>query len=95
MLVLAQRLKRAGAEHDWAGLAKLDGELAMVLPALAARGLFDPAESLAVQELREAHRFALDCCAREAALLDERMAQMRANREGWMAYAMSHDEEGA
>lgn len=94
MLVLAQRLKRASSEHDWVDLAKVDGELAILLPALAARGPFERAESQAVQVLREAHRAAIECCAREAAQLDERMAQMRANREGWMAYAMGRDEEG-
>jgi hypothetical protein len=94
MLVLAQRLRQASSGHDWDELAKVDGDVAILLPAFAARGPFDRAETQAVQVLREAHRAAIDCCAREAQQIDERMALMRANREGWMAYAMSGDEEG-
>jgi hypothetical protein len=67
--------------------------LAPQLDALAARGPLSAAERAALQNLREAHDHAAEAVAAAARALKTRMDDMRANKDGWIAYAMHNATE--
>jgi hypothetical protein len=93
LVALAQRLRAASAAGDWAALELVDRDVAAALPSAAKQGLGSANERSAWASLRQAHRSAHERCGREAALLGERLAALRTNKEGWLAYAVQ--ERGA
>lgn len=91
LLGMAERLTLATASRDWTAIAALDAELAAVLERLAHPEAWTSTQRRAVNYLRQAHREALRCCQQEMVLLDTRLTDMRANRDGWLAYAMNEE----
>jgi hypothetical protein len=90
---LTFRMNAASAGRDWTVLGRVDRELCALLPRLAAHGAWDALEGQALDHLRQAHRTALERCERESAAIGQRLAQMCANKEGWLAYAMAGSDE--
>lgn len=93
MAVLAQRLRGAAADQDWAALADADRDLARFLAPVAGRAVPapTPAERAAMQALRLAHQQARALCAEAGEQLARRMADMQSNKDGWLAYALHSD----
>lgn len=90
LLRTAESLRSAADGAAWEQVAQMTRALAPQLDALAAAGPLSGAERAALQRLREAHDHAADAVAAAASALKDRMDDMRANKDGWMAYAM-HD----
>jgi hypothetical protein len=86
------QLSRLSADGDWGALAQFDRELAAQLQLLSKRQL-SREERTALDRLRSAHDAARERCEREFARVDTQLSQMRAHKEGWMAYAMSNELE--
>lgn len=93
--MLAAAFTDAGAARDWERLGALARSLAPQLSALAARGPWTSAELAALARLRAAHDGAAAACAEELATLGQRLAEMRDNKDGWMAYALASETESA
>ncbi|MFT4173478.1 MAG: hypothetical protein QM639_13015 [Rhodocyclaceae bacterium] len=91
LLNLAYQLGQAAVERDWSTVARVDADIAAMLPRLAALGAWAHNEARALATLRETHRVALEYCEREAAEVDARMAALCTHRDGWAAYAMEDD----
>lgn len=83
-----QRLKEAALARDWHALAAADHEIAQALPGLALLGEWTLTELRAFEALRAAHEQARAQCAAAAESLNEQMADLRALKDGWLAYAM-------
>jgi len=86
---IEQRLRNAAVAGDWQALALADRELAALLAKLAAIGTRTPSDVEALAQLREAHDDARARCLREFARLSESLAEIRARKGGWMAYALN------
>jgi hypothetical protein len=97
LVQLTDRLNRAAAEQDWTAMGAVDREIATLLSRLATPSLavWAPAERQALRTLREAHRAAYERCERESTLLDERLADLCAHKDGWIAYALNESEDPA
>jgi hypothetical protein len=95
LLRIAESLRNAADGAAWEQLAQMTQALAPQLDALAARGPLSGAERAALQRLREAHDHAADAVDAAARALKTRMDEMRANKDGWMAYAMHNATESA
>lgn len=95
LLRIAESLRGAADGAAWEELAQMTRVLAPQLEALAARGPLTGAERAALQRLREAHDHAADAVAAEARAVKSRMDDMRANKDGWIAYAMQNASESA
>jgi hypothetical protein len=93
LLRTAESLRSATDGADWEQVAHMTRALAPQLDALAARGPLSGAERAALQRLREAHDHAFDSVAAAAHALKTRMDNMRANKDGWIAYAMHNASE--
>ena len=91
LLSMAYRLSHAAVGQDWDELARVDSELAELLPRLARHSEWSPVEQHALQGLRDAHREALACCVRESVQLDARIADMCAHKDAWVAYTLNTD----
>lgn len=87
------QLSRLSADGDWGALAQFDRELAAQLQLLSKRQQWTQEERMALDRLRRAHDAARERCEREFARVDTQLSQMRAHKEGWMAYAMSNELE--
>jgi len=92
---LAAALHDAGAARDWERLGALAHALAPQLEALRARGPWSPAELAALAQLKASHDEGAAACARELDVLGARLAEMRNNKEGWIAYALASENEAA
>jgi len=90
---LAAAFTAAGAARDWERLGFLAGALAPQLAALAKSGAWTNAELAALARLRAAHDGAAAACADALDALAAKLAEMRDNKDGWMAYALSGDTE--
>jgi len=96
LLRIAESLRSAADGAAWEQLAQMTRTLAPQLDALAAHGPLSRTERAALQRLREAHDHAFDAVAAASASLKTRMDDMRANKDGWIAYALqSASESGA
>lgn len=97
MRTLGAQLTAAAAAADWERLQAAAQALPAALRALAGAGPLDAAERQALARLREAHRQAAAACARAAQALALRLDEMRDNKEGWIAYALTgeHDADKA
>lgn len=93
--MLAAALADAGATRDWERLGALAKALAPQLSALAARGPWTAAERAALARLRAAHDGAAASCAAALEELGQRLAEMRNNKDGWIAYALASETESA
>lgn len=90
---LAAAFNEAGAARDWEHLGALARALAPQLSALGERGAWSSTELAALAQLRAAHDGAAAACADALELLGARLADMRHNKDGWIAYALSGDTE--
>jgi len=95
LLRIAGSLRSAADGGAWEQLGQMTRALAPQLDALAARGPLSPAERTALQRLREAHDHAAQAVAAAAGALSTRMDDMRANKDGWIAYALQNASESA
>lgn len=93
LLGMGEALQLAAAGADWDGLDRQARALGRELEALAALGPWTAAERSALQRLRSQHDGASATAAQAAAALGVRLDAMRANQEGWIAYAMHNDAE--
>lgn len=93
--MLAAGFRDAAAARDWERLGALAKALAPQLAALAARGPWSAAELAALARLRAAHDDAAAACAEALEHLGQRLAEMRNNKDGWMAYALASETESA
>jgi hypothetical protein len=91
---LAQRLQAAGEAGEWRALAVIDRELAGRWEKFVAHGPWTASERQALAVLHQAHSEAAALCGREVQRLQERLAELRLNKEGWMAYAVGSEWEG-
>jgi len=96
LLAIGDAIESAAADADWHRLGEHARALAPALQALAARGPWNGAERAALQRLRGQHDAAAAGAARAADAIEARLDTMRANQEGWLAYAMHNEiEQGA
>jgi hypothetical protein len=93
LLRIAASLRGAADAAAWEQVAQMTRALAPQLDALATRGPLSATERAALQRLREAHDHAFDAVAAASQALQTRMDDMRANKEGWIAYAMQDATE--
>lgn len=92
---LTAALVQSGAARDWERLGALANGLAPQLAAMKARGPWNNRELAALAQLRTAHDDAAAACAEVLEALDARLADMRNNKDGWIAYALASDIEPA
>jgi len=92
---LAAALAQAGTARDWERLGELARALAPQLAALRARGPWNQGELAALAQLRSQHDDAARACAEALETLGARLADMRDNKDGWIAYALASDIESA
>ena len=90
---LAAAFSAAGAARDWERLGFLARSLAPQLAALAKNGAWTERELAALAQLRAAHDGAAAACADALDALAAKLAEMRNNKDGWMAYALTGDTE--
>ncbi|MFL6675553.1 MAG: hypothetical protein ACJ8LG_19935 [Massilia sp.] len=81
----------AAAERDWDRLGAGTRALAPQLARLGAGGPWNGAERRALAQLRDAHDLAAATCATAVEALARRLDEMRANKEGWIAYALDNE----
>lgn len=93
--MLAAAFDDAHATRDWERLGALAKALAPQLSALAARGPWSAPELAALARLRAAHDRAAAACAQTLEQLGQRLAEMRDNKDGWIAYALASETESA
>jgi hypothetical protein len=91
LLRMGDALQAAAAGADWDGLERQARALGPQLQALAALGPWTAVERAALQRLRSQHEAATGAAALAADTLGARLEEMRANQEGWVAYA-THNE---
>lgn len=90
---LAAAIQDAGAACDWEGLGALARALGPQLSALAGKGTWNAAELAALAQLRAAHDGAAAACGAALDTLGARLADMRNNKDGWIAYALASETE--
>jgi len=90
---LAAAFTAAAAAGDWERLGALARALAPQLATLAERGAWSGAELAALTQLRAAHDGAAAACAGTLDALAAKLADMRNNKDGWMAYGLTSDTE--
>jgi hypothetical protein len=90
---LAAAFHDAGAARDWERLDALARALPAQLSSLGARGSWSPAELAALAQLRAAHDGAAAACGAALDTLGARLADMRNNKDGWIAYALASETE--
>lgn len=92
---IARRLEVAALGDDWSTLAAADRELAAVLQGAAARRDLSAADRDALLALRKAHDGALARCVEASERIAERLSELGAGRDGWMAYAYDLELSGS
>jgi hypothetical protein len=90
---ITRSVKEACAARDWDALAQVNRRMSECLPPLAAQGRLQGAERAALNELITAHRHSVELCARELGDLEQKLDDMRANKDGWLAYAATDELE--
>lgn len=90
---LSAAFRAAGASRDWEGLGALAHSLAPQLAALTNGGAWTEDELAALTRLRTAHEGAAAACGDALDTLAARLAEMRDNKDGWMAYALASDAQ--
>lgn len=92
LLQLGQKMSAATAAADWPALAAINTLMAAALPTMAAQGPWSPAERAALAALRQLHAQALHCADLASKEVSARLGEMQSNKEGWMAYAMTSED---
>ena len=92
LLQLAQKMSAATAASDWPALSAINTLMAAALPTMAAQGPWSPAERAALSALRQLHLQAQHCAHLASGELAARMGEMQSSKEGWMAYAMTSED---
>ena len=82
---LGAAFAEAGAARDWERLGALARALESQLAKLGERGAWSRGELAALAQLRVAHDGAAAACAEALETLAARLADMRNNKDGWMA----------
>lgn len=83
-----RRLQQAMQQGDWTQLARIDRELAVLLPLWQKQDeRWSEEERRALQSLRLVFESARQYCGEELDRLDQRLRGMREQRAGWVAYA--------
>jgi len=96
MARLGEALEAAAARADWDRVGEQARALLPALRALAAQGPWNAAERATLERVRAQHDAAARHVAAAARALEPRLEEMRANKDGWIAYAMhSETESGA
>jgi hypothetical protein len=90
---LGDALQAAAARNDWDRLGEQARALLPALRALAAHGPWTASERAALERLRAQHDAAAADAASAARALEPRLEEMRANKDGWIAYAMYSETE--
>lgn len=88
LLQLARGLGKAADSADWNALAEANRKMGEELPRLAKLGPLKDNERRALSVLREVHDKATLRCSEEKASVARHMSDIRANKEGWIAYAL-------
>lgn len=91
LLQLGQKMSAATAASDWKALAAINTLMATTLPAMAAQGPWTPAERAALAALRDLHYQAVKHARDASDELSKHLAEMQANKEGWLAYALTSE----
>ncbi|WP_229489700.1 hypothetical protein [Pseudoduganella namucuonensis] len=84
-------MSAATASSDWKALAAINTLMASSLPAMAAQGPWTPAERAALATLRQLHLQALQHTRNTSHELGKHLSDMQANKEGWLAYALTNE----
>jgi hypothetical protein len=90
---LGNALQDAAARQDWDRLGEQARALFPALHALAAHGPWNAGERAALERVRAQHDAAARQVAAAARALEPRLEEMRANKDGWIAYAMHNETE--
>jgi hypothetical protein len=93
LLRMGDALQAAASGADWDSLGRHARALGPQLQALALLGPWSAAERAALSRLRSQHDAAADAAADASRTLGLRLEGMRANQEGWVAYAMHSETE--
>lgn len=91
LVALARRLREAAARHEWQAIGDIDAEIATALAALAAAGEPSGNERKALEALQKVHTAVRLQCDAECARLASGLAELKANKEGWLAYGMNNE----
>lgn len=91
LLQLGQKMSAATNASDWKALAAINTLMASSLPAMAAQGPWTPAERAALASLRDLHNQAILRARNASDELGKHLAEMQANKEGWLAYALNSE----
>jgi len=92
---LAAAIQDAAGARDWERLGALARALAPQLSSLRERGAWSRSELAALAQLRAVHDGAAAACGEALDALALRLADMRNNKDGWIAYALASDNEPA
>ncbi|KQQ91595.1 hypothetical protein [Massilia sp. Leaf139] len=92
---LGAAFAQAHAARDWERLNTLALALGPQLAQLGQRGAWNRDELAALTQLRTAHDAAAAACGEALDTLGARLADMRNNKDGWIAYALSSDTDFA
>lgn len=87
-----RRLDQAVERRDWAMAGVADRALGRLLESLIGVEL-NAADRTALDAARLAHARARQRCEDASAQLEANLVRMRANKEGWTAYAMNRDPQ--
>jgi hypothetical protein len=88
-----EAMQAAAAREDWDSLGEHTRALSPLLRALAAHGPWNAAERVLLERVHAQHDAATLRAAAAARSLELRLEDMRANKDGWIAYALHNDAE--
>lgn len=90
---LGDALQAAASREDWDRLGEQARILLPALRKLAAQGPWTASEHAALERVVALHDAAAQGVASAARALEARLEEMRANKDGWIAYAMYSETE--
>ena len=90
---LGEAMQAAASREDWDGLGEHTRALSPLLRALAAHGPWTAAERVLLERVHAQHDAAALRADVAARALEPRLEEMRANKDGWIAYALHNDAE--
>lgn len=88
LALLGAHLLGAARAQDWTALQAADRTLAQELPRLADQGAWSAAELKALRRLDQAHALARQLCEDASQSLEQHIARLQTDRDGWLAYAV-------
>lgn len=88
---LSSRLRAQAREGNWDAVRVLDGELRVLLASLGPESSWDHTVKVALSSLRLTHQMAHLRCTQAVEQLAERLADLQANKDGWLAYAANSE----